>query len=221
MRKRGGLELSIERGGVHTLEAMVLARYWMFTQVYYHKTRRIYDIYLSEYLKAWYSNQYENLLGVLEQDDLTLMAAMRDDAKSSEADLVRQKWARRILNRQHHRVVFETTDHAQPDEERVAVRLKNTLIRQYPNVDFIIDLDARGTVHKFYVQGEDEEMGEEFPIYDSVSGTTSRLSVESRIFKKVPKRFRVIRIYGDVPKDAVREYREFAHSKAKQFKEEI
>ena len=219
--EEGGLELSIERGGVHTLEAMVLARYWMFTQVYYHKTRRIYDIYLDEYLKAWYSNQYENLLGVLEQDDFTLMAAMTEDAKSPAANPVRQKWARRILNRQHHRVVYETTDHALPDEERVAIKLKGALIEHYRDVDFIIDLDARGTVHKFYVQGEDEEMGEEFPIYDSVSGTTSRLSVESRIFRKVPKRFRVIRIYGDVQKSDVRQYREFAHSKAKQFKEEI
>jgi HD superfamily phosphohydrolase len=62
----GGLELCIERGGIHTLEAMILARYWMFTQVYYHKTRRIYDIYLSHYLKAWYQDQYKDLLGILD-----------------------------------------------------------------------------------------------------------------------------------------------------------
>ena len=63
----GGLEVCLEKGGIHTLEAMMLARYWMFTQVYFHKTRRIFDIYLLRYLKAWYQNQYSDLLRVMDR----------------------------------------------------------------------------------------------------------------------------------------------------------
>jgi hypothetical protein len=29
--REGGLELCLDRGGIHTLESMILARYWMFT----------------------------------------------------------------------------------------------------------------------------------------------------------------------------------------------
>ena len=35
-----GLRLGINEGGVHAAEALILARYFMFTQVYFHKTAR-------------------------------------------------------------------------------------------------------------------------------------------------------------------------------------
>lgn len=45
----GRLQLAIQRGGEHTFEALILARYQMNTQVYLHRIRRIYDYYLTEY----------------------------------------------------------------------------------------------------------------------------------------------------------------------------
>ena len=211
----GGLELSIERGGIHSLEAMVLARYWMFTQVYFHKTRRIYDIYLSEYLKLWYSNQYQDLLGVLKEDDLSVMTAMIRDAENGAGNLKRQQLARRILNRQHHRVVYGTSDHADARDVTRAFKVKKALEDQYPNVEFLIDLEASGNIHKFFVKGDDDS-GEEFPIYDAVSGSYRGLSEESPIIAKLPKRFKVVRVYADVAKESLQQYREFAASKAKE-----
>lgn len=38
--------LGIAEGGWHAAEALVLARYFMFTQVYFHKTRVAYDLHL-------------------------------------------------------------------------------------------------------------------------------------------------------------------------------
>lgn len=38
--------LGISEGGVHAAEGLVLARYFMFTQVYFHKTRVAYDVHL-------------------------------------------------------------------------------------------------------------------------------------------------------------------------------
>ena len=34
-------------------EALVLARYFMYSQVYFHDVRRIYDIHLMDFLKEW------------------------------------------------------------------------------------------------------------------------------------------------------------------------
>jgi HD superfamily phosphohydrolase len=45
--------LGVEEGGMHSVEALLLARYFMFSQVYYHHVRRIYDIHLVDFLKAW------------------------------------------------------------------------------------------------------------------------------------------------------------------------
>jgi len=45
--------LGVEEGGIHTAEALLLARYFMYTQVYLHHTRLIYDIHLKDFLKSW------------------------------------------------------------------------------------------------------------------------------------------------------------------------
>lgn len=44
--ERRGLRLGVEEGGFHAAEGLVLARYFMFTQVYFHKTRVAYNIHL-------------------------------------------------------------------------------------------------------------------------------------------------------------------------------
>ena len=42
--------LGVEEGGLETAEALLLARYFMYSQVYFHPIRRIYDIHLKEFL---------------------------------------------------------------------------------------------------------------------------------------------------------------------------
>ena len=218
--EQGGFELSVERGGLHTLEAMMLARYWMFTQVYFHKTRRIYERYLSNYLQRWYSGQYADLQNVLNYDDISLMAGIVADSRSRTGDAERRGWAQRIVNRQHHRVVYETSSHASPKDEKIALKVEGALKKRYPRTDFILDR-AEQRIHDFYIEGVDEKMGEEFPVFDTVTERYLPLSKESRIFEKVPKSFRIIRIYGDVPKDGVPKYRDFARTKANILEEEV
>lgn len=45
--------LGITEGGLQSAEALLLARYFSFSQVYFHRARRIYDIHLKDFLKAW------------------------------------------------------------------------------------------------------------------------------------------------------------------------
>ena len=45
--------LGILDGGLHSAEALMLARFFMFTQLYFHSVRRIYDIHLKDFLKLW------------------------------------------------------------------------------------------------------------------------------------------------------------------------
>jgi hypothetical protein len=92
---------------------------------------------------------------------------------------------------------------------RLTIEIEKKLRSKYPEIDFILDKGARGAVHKFYVKG-DEQIGEEFPIYDTVSGRYSRLSEESSIFEKIRKSFHVIRIYADLAKSGLKDLRKEA-----------
>ncbi len=49
--------LGVTEGGLHAVESLVLARYLMFTQVYFHKTRVAYDHHLQYALAEMLSNK--------------------------------------------------------------------------------------------------------------------------------------------------------------------
>jgi HD superfamily phosphohydrolase len=100
------LELGIERGGLESAEALQFARYFMFSQVYYHPTRRIYDIHLKDFLLQWlgetghgrYPVETEEFLKISDAEVLTaIFAAARDSS------LAGHEHARRIVDRDHFR----------------------------------------------------------------------------------------------------------------------
>jgi HD superfamily phosphohydrolase len=45
------LIIAVENGGVQAVEGLIMARYMMFTQVYFHHTRRAYDHHITRVLK--------------------------------------------------------------------------------------------------------------------------------------------------------------------------
>lgn len=48
--------LGVEEGGLQSAEALLLARYFMYSQVYFHPVRRIYDVHLRDFLREWLPN---------------------------------------------------------------------------------------------------------------------------------------------------------------------
>ena len=44
----GEVVLGVDKDGWHVAEAVVIARYQLFTQVYFHKTRRAFDYHLKK-----------------------------------------------------------------------------------------------------------------------------------------------------------------------------
>ena len=54
--ENGSCCLGVTEGGVHAAESLVLARYLMFTQVYFHKTRVAYDYHLQHALAEMLPN---------------------------------------------------------------------------------------------------------------------------------------------------------------------
>ena len=184
----GGLELSIDAEGVHALEALVMARYYMFTQVYYHKTRRIYDYYIRCYLKKWETAFAENLLNVLSEDDITIWQNLRSDAcEDSECG----SYARRILYRNNHSVLLSSTDFADKIDIRKTLTVQEKMASNYEDLDFWVDKGS-GKIHDFFSEGEEE--GEELRI--TKGSKEALLTKYSRIIQKIPKKFQICRLYA-------------------------
>jgi uncharacterized protein len=100
--------LGITEGGVHAAEALVLARYFMFTQVYFHKTRVAYDVHLrgamNEVLpKGHFPRPVDGeLKQYLGWDDWKVLGLL-SDGKGGEHGV-------RLRNRDHYRRIFHTPE---------------------------------------------------------------------------------------------------------------
>ena len=99
--------LGIDEGGLHSAEALLLARYFMYTQLYFHHTRRIYDIHLKEFLKAWlpggrFSTSLEDHLNLTDNEVTAAFLAAARDPHSPGHDP-----ARRIVQREHYKRLYQ------------------------------------------------------------------------------------------------------------------
>jgi len=98
----GDTGLGVEAGGVHAVEALILARYYMFTQVYFNVTGKALEHHLTEWLRGegrFWPCEPERFL---EEDDHSTLAAMR---RSTDVH------ARAVVDRRHFPLAFETREH--------------------------------------------------------------------------------------------------------------
>jgi HD superfamily phosphohydrolase len=102
--------LGIEQGGLQSAESLLWARYFMYTQLYFHPVRRIYDFHLKQFLEEWLPNgKFSVDLGEhLMLTDTEVISAMRLAAKdeASRGHIP----ARRIMQRAHFKRVAEITE---------------------------------------------------------------------------------------------------------------
>jgi HD superfamily phosphohydrolase len=99
--------LGVEEGGLQSAEALMLARYLMYSQVYFHPIRRIYDIHLIDFLKEWLDKGVfpTDLDHFLRLTDNEVTSALLDVA--SDNNKAGYLHARRIVHREHFKLVYE------------------------------------------------------------------------------------------------------------------
>lgn len=92
----------------------MLARYLMYSQVYFHPVRRIYDIHLTDFLRDWLPKGVfsTDLIGFLEMSDVEVTAALRT-ALRDQGGL--RHHADRIMGRGHYRRLYT----ANPEDRMV------------------------------------------------------------------------------------------------------
>ena len=99
--------LGVERGGIHAAEALLLARYFMFIQVYLHPIRRIYDLHLQDFLSIWlkdgqYPSELKEFLKITDNEiTAEICLAARDTANKGYEP------ADRIVSRKHFKIMYQ------------------------------------------------------------------------------------------------------------------
>lgn len=99
-----GKGIVVDEGGLSALESFLLGRYFMYSQVYFHKVVRILNLHLLDFIKklALYEGM-ENLETYMSHNDSTLISRLFSDKEFSED-------RERIFGRKHFREVFSSED---------------------------------------------------------------------------------------------------------------
>jgi len=161
--------LAIDESGWHVAESLILSRYYMFTQVYFHRTRRAYDFHLSRALESILPNgkfpEPQKIAEFLELDDWVIS---KDILTSSNDD------CRRIRERRHIRCIYETPEVPNNNEVEKFEKAKDVL------GDLVVYEDLAKS--KWYeVNGESSTM----EIFIKLDGKIMPLSKISRIVPKM------------------------------------
>lgn len=120
--------LGVSKDGWHVAESVVIARYQMFTQVYFHKTRRAFDYHLKSALKKVLDGgklpgaNSSSLGSFIELDDYAMWDRFR---RSREED----PHCSAIMDRDHVREVYSTNEVPSLKDE-VELQAKKMLLEQ-------------------------------------------------------------------------------------------
>lgn len=125
--------LVVEKRGIQVVEELILARYFMFVQVYFHKTRRVYDKILNGVLKEQLPSQMipSNEPDFLKWDDYRVIELIKN---------VRSEYNEMYLGRKHLKLVYEKFPYANNEEKQKLNELHKKLEGLgYPTEKLIID----------------------------------------------------------------------------------
>jgi HD superfamily phosphohydrolase len=164
------LIMAIEHGGLHALEAMVLARYFMFTQVYFHKIRRAYDHHLQDFLKEHVGKYPRTLKKYLHCDDNYIYELLRTYRKNDNAC--------RILARTPFKKAFETPEHINEEELTRFNWLRERLDNDFKQTELFYDAASKSP-HNF------EQIGTY--VISPSTGKPNLVQNESGIIKSLKK----------------------------------
>jgi HD superfamily phosphohydrolase len=186
------LELALLREGIHTFEGLILARYQMNAQVYYHRLRSLYDEYLIRYFQALPADRKcATPWQILGENDISMLYKIHCDAKDVTTE--HGRWAVRLTTRQHHRLVFESGMEADAKDIKRAGALLKDIQKEFPNTELLL-LTPKGSIYKLYVHGDEIDQETSSLQILNKDETWQDVTEASQILGKMSRRFRCIRI---------------------------
>lgn len=162
-------------------------------------------------MKLWAQTHYKTMDDVLRYDDIKVLAEISKDAETKSP---RTKWAQRITNRKHHKVVYETGDNADLIQLKKAKRIFDAVRKEFKPVDFYLD-DNLNRIHKLTVHGQQDEARVDFFLVEK-DGTPRLITEQSAVLEKIPAAFRSVRIYADATPKMLMQIKEAARNAEKE-----
>jgi HD superfamily phosphohydrolase len=186
--------LGIEEGGILAAEGLILARYYMFLQVYFHDIRRAYDFHLSDFLKLVLpEGRYpEDLQDYLVYDDFYVVHLLHEAMKGNDE---KSEKAKPMVKRKHYKPIhykeLRNPITAKWEKEKFyenAEHLRND--SKFKDIDFRIDV-ASEAPNKFAEEGEDFIYKVED---ESVPPRYKNINYKTDLLKNLGK-FDILRLY--------------------------
>ena len=132
--ENGEWGLGVEEGGVHALEALVMARYYMFTQVYFNVTGKALELHFNEYLRESGRLWPADPEAFLREDDVSVLSAMR----ASDS-----RHARAVVTRQHFPLAFESREHLSAAERKRMEEVVSELRSRFGEDNILVSHSAK------------------------------------------------------------------------------
>lgn len=126
----GRWRIGVGHGGIHALEALLMARYYMFTQVYFNVTTKALELHFNHWLRTEGIEWPGDPEAFLAHDDLSVLQAMRgsDDLH-----------ARAIVNRERFNLAYETEEHLSPWRRQRFLSLIPHLQAEFGDHNLLVD----------------------------------------------------------------------------------
>lgn len=202
--------IGVEFGGLHTVEGLILARYFMFLQVYFHHVRRIYDLMLTDFLKftlpdGCYPADVDEYL---EYDDIKVLNSIRDVATGRDSYCKEAKTlAERLYTRKHPKRILESNRlplKIDEFEEEIKNKLQKNFDHLDPYTDIYVDDPRKATTKlteaEFYViEDSISENLVDYWKFEEIGklkrkGKIAHIADKSELIKKLPT-IGLIRVY--------------------------
>lgn len=223
-------QLGVESDGVHAVEEFIFARYWMFIQVYFHKTRRIYDYYLTEFIKSIMESKYKSktypcdLKEYLSWNDNRILQLIEEYGRNSS-----NKWASNIYTRSHLKEAFVSKPHHEENEDElkdelgriawVIEKVSDEFKEEYKEGKIYID-QAKTSSSKYLIeipkyvsetQFDEDKKLYAIPIRDKLKNDVKPIQEISLPIENISdKKINILRIYAH--EQIVKKVRDFANS---------
>ena len=189
-------QLAIEKGGVHAFEEFVIARYFMFIQVYFHKTRRYLDKLLVNCIReildhARYPAPVEEYLTW--NDDLVIEKIYQNIECS--------KNAAKFVSREVMSCVYETHTHTNSNTNSSDLQVYRMILKRLKTdmPDAVVEEDeANKLAHKIPIlEPYDADSGKGIPIISRYLNRPTSIVDESLLLSGLDKPINIKRIYVD------------------------
>lgn len=184
------IQLAIERGGVQALEEFVLARYFMFIQVYFHKTRRFLD-------KALVSCLKEILPDGKYPTDINQYISWDDNRVLSEFSRSSKDKIKKFINREIMTCVYESKAHAEKSDATNAKIIFNFLNKEFNGKVLFDSVDK--AAHKLTpaLLSPNDDSGKGIMIVDEKTHKVTNIMEESIILGSIINPISIKRIYSE------------------------